>query len=181
MSILYNIIVRRFRRIADENFVLICKQLLVKFTVASLFSLFIMLLCFLHVWWKEMIKMRCENVKPGTVISLWLCGSVREQISGSIDNLYSVTNTAGSAAVINKQKRFILSWTVPKIWLLKNVQLFGPPCRRGTLKMRDMKLRDMKMRHYVAGVENARHENAGRSKMQRWKMRDMNLRHQHGV
>ena len=30
----------------------------------------------------------------------------------------------------------------------------------GTLKMRDMKLRDMKMRHHVAGVENARHENA---------------------
>ena len=26
--------------------------------------------------------------------------------------------------------------------------------------MRDMKLRDMKMRHHVAGVENARHENA---------------------
>ena len=31
---------------------------------------------------------------------------------------------------------------------------------RGTLKTRDMKLRDMKMRHHVAGVENARHENA---------------------
>ena len=31
---------------------------------------------------------------------------------------------------------------------------------RGTLKMRDMKLWDMKMRHHVAGVENARHENA---------------------
>jgi len=30
----------------------------------------------------------------------------------------------------------------------------------GTLKMRDMNLRDMKMRHHVAGVENARHENA---------------------
>ena len=30
----------------------------------------------------------------------------------------------------------------------------------GTLKMRDMKLRDMKMRHHVAGVKNARHENA---------------------
>jgi len=29
-----------------------------------------------------------------------------------------------------------------------------------TLKMREMKLRDMKMRHHVAGVENARHENA---------------------
>jgi len=26
--------------------------------------------------------------------------------------------------------------------------------------MRDMNLRDMKMRHHVAGVENARHENA---------------------
>ena len=26
--------------------------------------------------------------------------------------------------------------------------------------MRDMKLRDVKMRHRVAGVENARHENA---------------------
>ena len=30
----------------------------------------------------------------------------------------------------------------------------------GTLKMRHMNLRDMKMRHHVAGVENARHENA---------------------
>ena len=30
----------------------------------------------------------------------------------------------------------------------------------GTLKMRDMKLRDMKMRHHIAGVENARRENA---------------------
>ena len=29
-----------------------------------------------------------------------------------------------------------------------------------TLKMRDMNLRDMKMRHHIAGVENARHENA---------------------
>jgi len=32
--------------------------------------------------------------------------------------------------------------------------------KTGTLKMRDMKLRDMKMRYHVAGVENARHENA---------------------
>jgi len=32
--------------------------------------------------------------------------------------------------------------------------------QEGTLKMRDMKLRDVKVRHHVAGVENARHENA---------------------
>jgi len=37
----------------------------------------------------------------------------------------------------------------------------------GTLKMRNMKLRDMKMRHHVAGVENARHENARMREMRK--------------
>ena len=39
-------------------------------------------------------------------------------------------------------------------------RIFDTETQSGTLKMRDMKLRDMKMRHRVAGVENARHENA---------------------
>jgi len=31
---------------------------------------------------------------------------------------------------------------------------------------------------FIGATENARHENTGRSKMQGWKMQDMNFRHQ---
>jgi len=112
-------------------------------------------------WWKSntdnktllLLKWSLHSIihskykKHGKDISSKVCGCYMAQLT------------------LSKKIQIVLLWQFCCIDCLHSCQLTVTTTMllllwRGTLKMRDMKLRDMKMRHHVAGVENARHENA---------------------